>query len=137
LIRLWHILATVFFFGVTFFLLAKPLGANYAVIATVALVFAIVGVLRNAASDGGSDLDTLLLKIPVVGTIYENWFRVDTYYREDTRNLYLQLLPQFIQGVADETCAAKGVKLISSLQPLPPVSDLNKPLPPEKKPSAA
>ena len=137
LIRLWHILATGFFFGATFFLLAKPLGANYAVIATVALVFALVGVLRNAASDGGSDLDTLLLKIPVVGTLYENWFRVDTYYREDTRNLYVDLLPKFIDELAQETCAAKGVKLERRFQPAPPVSDLNKPLPPEKKPGAA
>jgi hypothetical protein len=73
----------------------------------------------------------------VVGTIYEDWFRVETYYREDTRNLYPQFFPQFIQAIAEETCAAKGVKLIPYLQPPPPVSDLNKPLPPDKKPAAS
>ena len=137
LVRLWHIVVTLLFFGAVNALLLKPLGASYAAIATVALVFAIVGVLHNAAAEGGSDLDTLLLKIPVVGTIYEDWFRVETYYREDTRNLYLQLFPQFIQAIAEETCAAKGVKLIPYLQPPPPVSDLNKPLPPDKKPAAS
>ena len=137
LVRLWHIVVTLLFFGAVNALLMKPLGASYAAIATVALVFAIVGVLHNAAAEGGSDLDTLLLKIPVVGTIYEDWFRVETYYREDTRNLYLQLFPQFIQAIAEETCAAKGVKLIPYLQPPPPVSDLNKPLPPDKKPAAS
>jgi len=136
LVRLWHIVVAILCFGVVDSLLMKPLGANYAAIATVALVFAIVGVLHNAAGEGGSDLDTLLLKIPVLATIYEDWFRVETYYREDTRNLYLQLFPQFIQAIAEETCAAKGVKLIPYLQPLPPVSELNKPVPPDKKPVA-
>lgn len=136
LVRLWHIVVAILFFGAVHWLLLKPLGANYAAIATVALVFAIVGVLHNAAGEGGSDLDTLLLKLPVVATIYEDWFRVETYYREDTRSLYLQLFPQFIQAIAEETCAAKGVKLVPYLQPLPPVLDLNKPLSPDKKPAA-
>jgi len=137
LVRLWHIVMALVFLGVVYALLTKPLGANYAAIATVALVFAIVGVLHNAAAEGGSDLDALLLKTPVLATIYEDWFRVDTYYREDTRNLYMQLFPQFIQSIAEETCAAKGFKLIPYLQPSPPVSDLNKPLPPDKKSAAA
>ena len=136
LVRLWHIVVTLLFFGAVNALLLKPLGASYAVIATVALAFAIVGVLHNAAAEAGSDIDTLLLKIPVVGTIYENWFRVETYYREDTRNLYLQLFPQFILAIAEETSAAKGFKLTPYLQPLPPVSDLNKPVPPDKRPAA-
>lgn len=136
LVRLWHILVAIIFFGSIDHLLVKPLGANYAAIAAIALVFAIVGVLRNASSGGFSDLDAILLKLPVVATIYEDWFRVETYYREDTRNLYLQLLPQFIQELAEETCAAKGVKLEPHFQRTPPVSDLNKPLPPDKKPAA-
>jgi len=136
LVRLWHILAALLFFDIVQRLLTIPLGTDFATIAVVALVFALATMLRNASAEGFSDFDTLLLKIPVVATIYEDWFRVETYYREDTRNLYLQLLPQFIQTIAEETCAAKGVKLESSFQPTPPISDLNKPLPPEKKPAA-
>lgn len=134
LVRLWHIVAALAFFFAVGWLLIIPLGFTFATIALVALMFAIVGVLRNASSGAFSDLDTLLLKIPVVATIYEDWFRVDTYYREDTRNLYLQLLPQFIQELADETCAVKGVKLERHFQPAAPVSERNKPLPPDKKP---
>ena len=135
LVRLWHIVAALAFFVAVEWLLIKPLGLTFATIAMIGLVFAIAGVLRNASSGGFSDLDTLLLKIPVVATIYEDWFRVDTYYREDTRNLYLQLLPQFIQAAAEETCATKGVKLERDFQPTPPVSDLNQPLPPDPKPA--
>jgi len=137
LVRLWHIVVAFFFFGVVDSLLVSPLGASYAAFATVALVFAIVGVLHNAAGEDGSDLDTLLLKLPVVSTIYEDWFRVETYYREDTRNMYVNLLPKFIEELAHETCAANGVKLERHFQPAPPVSDLNKPLPPDKPPGAA
>ena len=136
LVRLWHILAALAFFFAVEMLLIIPLGFTFATIAMIGLVFALAGVLRNASSGGFSDLDTILLKLPVVATIYEDWFRVETYYREDTRNLYLQLLPQFIEELAKETCAANGVKLERHFQPTPPVSDLNKPLPPDKKPAA-
>ena len=135
-VRLWHILAALVFLFVIERLLIQPLGLTFATIAVIGLVFALAGVLRNASSGGCSDLDTLLLKIPVVATIYEDWFRVDTYYREDTRSLYLQLLPKFIEGLAEDTCAAKGTRLEPQFQPTPPVSDLNHPLPPDKKPAA-
>ena len=136
LVRLWHIVAALIFFFAAEWLLIKPLGFTFATIAVVALVFALVGVLQNASSGAMADLDTLLLKIPVVATIYEDWFRVDTYYREDTRALYMQLLPKFIEAMAEDTCAVKGVKLEPQFQPAPPVSPLNKPPPPDKKPAA-
>ena len=131
LVRLWHIMAAIAFFIVVERLLIIPLGVSFATIAVIALVFAIAGVLRNASSEGFSDLDTLLLKIPVVATIYEDWFRVETYYREDTRALYLKLLPALIQSAAEEFCAAKGVKLVRQREfPSPLLQELSTPLPP-------
>lgn len=137
LVRLWHLLVAGAFFGGMELLLIQLLGVTFATIALIALVFALVGVLLNASLDGFSDLDAILLKIPVVSTIYEDWFRVETYYREDTRALYLELLPQFIQQAAEEICAAKGVKLESQFQRSPPLGDLDKPLPPDKKPTVS
>jgi hypothetical protein len=133
LVRLWHILATLIFFYAVARLLIIPLGFAFAAIAAIALLFAIAGVLRNAAAGGFSDLDALLLRIPVVATIYENWFREDTYYREDTRNLYLKLLPKLIQELAEESCAAKGVKLDAQFLRAPAIAGLNKPPPPDKE----
>jgi hypothetical protein len=103
LVRLWHILATLLFFGAVNALLMKPLGASYAMVATVTLVFALVGVLHNAAAEGGSDLDGLLLKIPVVGTIYEDWFRVDSVmlcWQFSRRNRLEGLIPSFFANAA-------------------------------------
>lgn len=136
LVRLWHILAVLFFLGLVSRLLIPPLGLDFTFIAMVALVVAIVAVLQNAGVGGASDLDTLLLKIPVVSTIYEDWFRMETYYREDTRNLYLTLLPQLLHELAEEACAAKGVKLQPQTQPTPKVADLDRLPPPPSQPPA-
>lgn len=65
-----------------------------------------------------------------ISAIYEDWFRVETYYRQDTRELYLKLLPDIIRETAEEVCGEKGVKLIRQ-HGFPPVMDeLSRPLPP-------
>ena len=125
LVRLWHIVAAILFFGLVFNLLIKPLGFIFAVIAVVGLLFALVGVLRNA--EALTDLDTLLLKIPVVATIYENWFRMETYYRIDTRTLFKKILPDLIKTAAEEITAAKGVKLVRQSEPPPILAELYRP----------
>lgn len=130
LVRLWHIFAVFMFFGVTGLVLIGPLGFVFTIIAQITLLFALAGVLRNAGTSAFDDLDALLLKIPVVSTIYEDWFRVDTYYRTDTRALYVDLLPKFIQEAAEEMCAAKGVKLMRQYSFPPILPELSKPLPP-------
>ena len=128
LVRLWHILAALAFFAVVGRFFLQPLGLTFTIIALVALVFALAGVLRNAASSALSDLDALLLRIPVVSTFYEDWFREETYYRLDTRTLYLTQVPAIAKAIADEITAAKGVKLVRLDDPAPILVDLHKPL---------
>jgi len=134
LVRLWHILAAILFFAVVGRVFLQPLRLTFTIIALVALVFALAGVLRNAASTALSDLDALLLKIPVVSTFYENWFREDTFYREDTRTLYITLVPAIVKAIADEITAAKGVKLVRQYETVPIVGDLYKPPRPAPQP---
>jgi hypothetical protein len=112
LVRLWHIIVAFLFFFTVGLGLIRFLGFEFAVIAFVALLFAIAAVFRNASSSAFSDLDSLLLKIPVVATIYEDWFRMETYYRVDTRTLYRTILPGVIRAAAEEVCGEKGLKLI-------------------------
>jgi len=112
LVRLWHILTLFFFFGVIGGLLVMLLGFSLAIPAFITLLFALPAVFRNATAAAVGDLDTLLLKIPVVSTIYENWFREDTFYRVDTRSLYLQTLPEIVRRLAEDITAANGVKLL-------------------------
>ena len=133
LVRLWHLMAAGVFFFVVISIFIKPLGLTFAIIAMVSLMFALVGVMRNAGSSAFADLDALLLKIPVVATIYENWFRVDTYYRTDTRTLYCKLLPDLIKKAAEEICAEKGIKLVRQDVDLPVLVELHQPIPPRKE----
>src|ERR1035437_727425 len=119
-----------FFFNATGGLLMLLLGLKFAFIAEIALMFALVGVLRNAGTSAFDDLDALLLRIPVIATIYEDWFRVDTYYRDDTRTLYVKLLPNLILEAAQEICAERGLKLVRQYQFPPILPELFQPLPP-------
>jgi len=129
LVRLWHILAFLLFFGVIGGLLLSLLGFTFAVVALVALMFAIAAVFRNATATCLSDIDTLLLKIPVVSTFYENWFREDTFYRIDTRSLYLHQLPEIVRRLAEEITAAKGVTLLGDRHRPPLLGELSQNLP--------
>ena len=128
LVRLWHIVAMLWFFTIVGGGLVWLLGFSFAVIALVTLPFAIAAVFRNASASPFADLDTLLLKIPVVATIYENWFRIETYYRVDTRTLYRNILPDLIRAAAEEVSAAKGLKLVRQSPSAPVLSELHAPL---------
>jgi hypothetical protein len=133
LVRLWHILAALAFFSLVGALLLRPLGLVFAGIAIGTLAFACALVLRNAAASALSDLDTFLLKIPVIGTIYEDWFRTETYWRHDTRMVYLQRIPALIRELAEEITAAKGTRLLKQYERSPVYGELYKPVPPSQK----
>lgn len=132
LVRLWHIVATLLLLGGVGLLLIKPLGITFTGIAMVTLMFALAGVLRNAASSAFADVDSFLLKIPVIATIYEDWFRVDTYWRDDARIIYLQRIPALIKELAEEVTAQKGAKLVQQYQRAPILADLYKRVMPDK-----
>jgi len=132
-LRLWHIAVMFVFFGIVYSLLVKWLGMMFANIAMVALLIAIVEVFRNAVGMGLTDLDNTLMKIPVVGPIYENWFRKETYYREDTRLVYLKIVPDIIKQVAEDMTGAKGIKLVQQYERAPIFGELYKRVPPRDK----
>ena len=133
LVRLWHIIAALAIIAVVGGLLVQLLGFTYAIVACLTLPFAVAAVFRNAASMAVSDLDSFLLKIPIVATIYEDWFRPDTYYRLDTRAVYLQRIPQLIKELAEEITAAKGAKLVRQYRYSPVFGELYKPVSPSSK----
>jgi hypothetical protein len=132
LVRLWHIVAAGLFFFVVTRLLIEPLGLSFAAIAIVGLAFAVAAVMRNAGSSAIADLDALLLRIPILSTIYQDWFRIDTYYREDSRALYAKLLPAIIREAAEEICAEKGCKLVRQFQNPAILEELYRATPPQK-----
>jgi hypothetical protein len=125
-LRLWHLAVTLVFFSIVYSLLVKLLGFVYANIAIVGLLIAIAETFRNAVSIGLSDLDNMLMKTPVIGPIYENWFRKETYYRQDTRLVYLKIVPEIIQKVVEDMTGAKGIKLTQQYERAPIFGELYK-----------
>jgi hypothetical protein len=92
----------------------------------VLLLFAIYA-MRNAVSMGLKDLDTILLHIPVINAVYEAWFRKETYYRQDTRLMYLDTVNEVVKQHIETITGAKGIKLLRYNQHSPILGELYRP----------
>ena len=93
----------------------------------LASLVAAIYVMRNAVAMGLKDLDASLIKMPIVGPIYEAWFRKETYYRQDTRLMYCETVNAVVKAKVEETTGAKGIKLIRYMENCPMLSELYKP----------
>jgi hypothetical protein len=126
-IRLWQLLIVIVAtFMVTMFVFRYAgliLGAMLLVAGFMFLIY----LLRNAVALGLKDLDTFLIKSPIIGPIYENWFRKETYYREDTRLMYCDTVNALVKAKVEETAGAKGIKLIRFNEYSPILGELYKP----------
>jgi hypothetical protein len=84
-------------------------------------------IMRNALAMGLKDLDASLMKMPIIGPIYEAWFRKETYYRQDTRLMYCDTVNAVVKAKVEETTGAKGIKLIRYMENCPLLNELYKP----------
>lgn len=74
----------------------------------VSILSALV-LLNTFAATATKNLDTLLLKVPVLGTLYELFVRRNqTYYREDTRAMYCDVVNAVVVAKLEELAAANG-----------------------------
>jgi hypothetical protein len=74
------------------------------------------------------DLSSLILDLPIVGHWYER-VRRDTYYRYDTRLIYLTLISEIVKKKVEEITSSKGVKFIKSYEYSPILGELYKSAP--------
>ncbi len=109
------------------------LGPIYCGVALAAIVLTMGFMFKSVVAKSIGNVDAALIKIPGLGPFYEQFFRKETYYRHDTRLMYLDTIPAIVQTVADEITAAKGVKLIREYQIAPILGELYKPLPPRQQ----
>jgi hypothetical protein len=98
----------------------------YPFLLVVALVAAII-IMRNAIAMGLKDLDASLIKTPLLGPIYEAWFRKETYYRHDTRLMYCDTVNSVVKAKVEDTTGAKGIKLLRYMENCPLLNELYKP----------
>ena len=84
--------------------------------------YTVVGLflMWNALRMGLTRLDGLLMRLPVIGPVYETWFRRSTtYFQHDTRMVFLKLMDELVKHQVDEETSAKGIKLLSCFEHQP------------------
>jgi len=90
------------------------------------LVIFAVWFLFNILKLGLTKVDSLLIKLPVVGAVYEAWFRRDTYFQQDTRLVFLQSVTELVKKLVEDTTSEKGVKYLNCFESQPILDDLYK-----------
>jgi hypothetical protein len=133
-ISIWQLL---FLFGSLFLITVMiwrlagfVLGSFSLLVVSTALIYT----LRNAVAMGLRDLDATLIKSPVLGPIYERFLRKETYYRHDTRLMYLEIVSSVVKQLAEEATATKGLKLVKQYEQSPILGELYKPVRLQPKP---
>jgi len=101
---------------------------NTCLLGTAILAFGIYA-LRNLVSLGLADVDAALLKLPLFGPVYQRFFRKETYYREDTRLMYLTIVEGVVKLLVEQETGAKGIKLLTQWEYGPILGELYKPSP--------
>lgn len=115
--------------SITWYALARMTGSFFwSVTLLVVLLGTSIYSIRNAVALGLEDLDATLIKTPVFGPIYEVVFRRESYHRIDSRMCYLEVVPMVVKKLAEDTTAAKGVKLTRQYELAPVLGELYKPV---------
>lgn len=136
-IKLLQLVALLLFAVVFWILFLKMFGFLYG---NSLLLLCIAGgscLMNNAVAMGLHDLDAALIKSPIFGPVYEAWFRKETYFRHDTRLMYLEIVSAVVKRLAEEAVAAKGVRLIRQYEKSPILGGLYKPIATQAKTSNA
>lgn len=69
----------------------------------VAFLFLANGLLAT----GLYGLDAVLLKIPALGKFYERFLRADSYFRDDSRQMYRETVDALVRRAVEEAAGAK------------------------------
>ncbi len=120
---------------IVLYLSMRFVGVFLGPIVLMALLLGACYVLRNAVAMGLRDLDTALIQSPLFGAIYEAWFRKETYYRVDTRLIYLDTVSNIVKKLAEDVTGQKGVKLVRQYELAPILGELYKPVRPQEPPA--
>jgi hypothetical protein len=111
--------------SMTFFLFVNNFGFISGTINFATLLIVAIFLMFSALRLGLTRLDGALMRLPVIGPIYELFFRRSTtYFQHDTRVVFLKLMDDVVKAYVDEETSAKGIKLLSCFEHQPVLHDL-------------
>lgn len=111
-ITLNQILGIVFSLCVIFGVAQQSLGMRNAGYVTGGFVAFFILMMQGAAAMKQQNIDAQLIKSPLLGPIYERFFRRETYFREDTRLMYMDTVNEVAKEKIEEVLGSKGLKLV-------------------------
>ena len=120
-LRLWEILAIPAILFLLWLLHFAVFGLFWGSIVCGVSVVGFLYLLNILLMMGLFDLDAMVMKVPVLGPFYEIFIRRDTYYREDTRLMYCDLVDQIVKSKVVEFSGAKDLSEVPIKEdPSPP-----------------
>jgi hypothetical protein len=91
------------------------LGLTVTVVGSIVLLY----FLRSAISRGLADLDAALMKVPLLGPLYERFLRQITFYRIDVALMYQSAVHAAVMEAVDELTSAQGIAPLTELERKP------------------
>lgn len=125
-VNAWEVLAAMLVLGA---LLVASIRFVGLVLGPLLLLMAcgyLVWLMRSAIGAGLRDVDASLLKLPILGPIYEACFRKDSYYRQDVRIAYCSIVSGIVKQEVARITGEKGVKLLREFTYSPIMGELYK-----------
>lgn len=126
-LKLWELVAFFVLVVIGWYIATNIFGFWLGSAVFLLLCAGLISLSRNADSMGLQNLDTTLLHIPVLGAIYEVFFHKETYYRVDTRLMFLESIDAIVKARVEAETSGKGVKLLTVKQHSPLLEGLYKP----------
>jgi hypothetical protein len=90
------------------------------------LVFGALAILVISARGGWLASEDLILGIPYLGPLYEHFFDPDTYFKEDTRNMFQEMAHGAVLEAVDAVLQTKGLRALAPEDRKPAVRSLVK-----------
>jgi len=123
-VRAWEIIVAALVLCVLSGVLIHLAGVILGILIFLAVVAVIIVTMKSAVGESLRDLDKSICEAPIVGSIYERYFRKDTYYRQDMRIAYCSIVSGLVKQEVARITGAKGVELIREFTYSPILHDL-------------
>jgi hypothetical protein len=85
------------------------------------LIAAFVVVIRV-----GPNLDNVLIRVPLIGYVYERRYRTISFWRLDRMCMYRTAVHNAVTAVLDDICKAQGIAPLSESGRRPPMGDMQR-----------
>lgn len=113
ILRVWELLVFLVVLGMVAGFYTSLFGRTLGLTIFGASLLGMFLLMRNLVLEGLHDVDLALIQLPVVGSIYETYFRRDSYYRQDTRSAYVSIVDVILTAKVNQLIEENGANLVA------------------------